>query len=126
MIRNFSPAAVPGRQRCRSPSVPQDQNGTGSVVHAVLADRAEQHSGEPAVSPAADHEQVGTLGRAHQHVRGVPLDHQRLDHHVGRDAADLGERLEQDLARVTFEVDRSLAERRPSVAGGGTTRRSPP
>jgi len=69
-------------------------------VHAVLADRAEQHSREPAVSPVADHQQVGTLGRAHQHVRGVPLDHQRLDHHVGRDAADLGERLEQELART--------------------------
>ena len=31
------------------------------MLHAALANRAEQHSREPAVSPAADHEQVGTL-----------------------------------------------------------------
>jgi len=58
-------AKVPAGGRLRSPPVAQDQNGAGSMMHAVLADRAKKHSGEPAVAPAADHEQVGTLGRAH-------------------------------------------------------------
>jgi phage shock protein A len=48
-----------------SPPVAQDQNGAVSMLHAMLADRTEEHSGKPAVPPAADHEQVGTLGRAH-------------------------------------------------------------
>ena len=41
------------------------------MVHAVGADRAEQHVGEPAVPAAPDHQQVGTLGRPDQDVGRV-------------------------------------------------------
>ena len=123
----ISPGADSGRGR---PAGPGNDDGaaqrpsrrirTGhpAVLHTVLAHRAEQYPGEPAVPAAADDQQVSALGRAYQHVRGVPLDHRGGDRDIGRDAADLGERLGQDLARVTLHVDRAVADRSHAVANG--------
>ena len=44
------------------------------MMHAVLADRAEQRFGEPAVPAAAQHEQVGAVGGIEQHLGGIALD----------------------------------------------------
>jgi Thaumatin family len=51
------------------------------VVHAVLADRAEQRLGEAAVPPAADNQQVRVLGGVEQGARRVFPDDHRVDYH---------------------------------------------
>jgi hypothetical protein len=41
------------------------------VMHTVLADRAEQRFGESAVSAAAHHQEIGSVGGIEQHLRGI-------------------------------------------------------
>ena len=43
-------------------------------MHAVLADRAQQRLGEPAVSAAAHHQEIGIVGGVEQYLRGIALD----------------------------------------------------
>ena len=54
---------------------------------------------------SAHHEQVRPTGRPHHHLGRVALDNARADHHVRRDAADLGERPNECLSRVAFQID---------------------
>ena len=42
-----------------------DEDRARRVMHAVLADRAEQRLGQPAVAAGAHHEQVSAFGRVH-------------------------------------------------------------
>ena len=42
------------------------------MMHAVLADRAEQRPRESAVSLAAHHQHVRAAGGPHQHLGGMP------------------------------------------------------
>src|SRR5580692_7839654 len=55
-------ASGPPREQCRPRSglvlTADDDHGTVRVMHAVLADRAEQRLGESAVPAAADYQQV--------------------------------------------------------------------
>ncbi len=53
--------------------VADHEHGTRRVRRDVLADRPEQHPGEPTVPAAADHEQVGAACRVDQHLRRVSL-----------------------------------------------------
>ena len=49
-------------------------DGALRVMHAVLADRAEQRLGEAAVPAAAHHQEVGAVGGFEQHLSGIALD----------------------------------------------------
>jgi len=49
-------------------------NGAARVVHAVLAHRAEQRLGEPAVPAAAHHQEIRTVGGVVQYLRRVAFD----------------------------------------------------
>ena len=64
-------------RRCWSFPAPagpsDDQDRTGGMMHAVLADRAEHRPGESAMSPAAHHQHVRPAGGPHQHLGGMPL-----------------------------------------------------
>ncbi len=51
------------------------EDGAFGVAHAVLADGAEQHSDELAMSAAPDDEQIRTLRSFDKGGRWVPIDH---------------------------------------------------
>lgn len=53
------------------------------MVDAVLADGPEQRSGEPAVAPVADHEQIRALSPAEQDAGGIAQHDQTVDRHPG-------------------------------------------
>jgi D-arabinose 1-dehydrogenase-like Zn-dependent alcohol dehydrogenase len=60
------------------------------VMHAVLADRAKQRLGQPAVTPGAHHEQVGSLSCGYQHLPGLALRHVRANLNIRVDGAHPG------------------------------------
>ena len=80
-----SPQRVPvddgvHRRSCDG-SVNQDR--AVGVGGAVLADRADQHADELAVSPTADNQEVGTFGGLDQERGGMSLHHSERDLDVG-------------------------------------------
>jgi diacylglycerol O-acyltransferase / wax synthase len=81
-----------------------DDDRARRVMHAVLADRAEQGLGQAAVPPAAHHEQVCSLGRRNQRRTGASLRHMRADLDLGVDHAHLGDRLGEDDPGVVLVV----------------------
>ena len=64
-------------------------HGAVRVMHAVLADRAEQRLGEPGVPAAAQHQEVGAVGGIEQYPRGVALDD------AGAQAGDTAARVDE-------------------------------
>lgn len=60
-----------------------DENWAMCLRCTVLADRAEKHSDELAVSTAADNEEVGSFGSVNQGGDGVSMLKQRFDRQIG-------------------------------------------
>ena len=87
-----------------------DHDGTGSVVGALLTDRAEQQAGDAAAPARADDKQVGLPRRVDEHCRRASLDDATLDH----DAVGIG----RDLVQCGFEGE--LAVRRSSLRSAPT------
>ena len=77
--------------------VADDDHGAARVVHAVLAHRAEQRLGEPAVPAAAHHQKIGAIGGVEQYPRGVALDGSGPHRDVAVRAAGRADRFGQDL-----------------------------
>ena len=91
-------------------------------MHAVLADRAEQRLGEPAVPPAAHHQQLRPFGGIHKYMRGLSLHHARADLDIGIDHARLGDRLGEDHPGVVLVI-RHVGRREQPGAGRDLPRR---
>jgi hypothetical protein len=70
--KRWRDSTEPLRSR-RSGMVADHDHGAGCVLHAVLADRAEQRFSEAAVPAAARHEQIGTAAGIEQYPGGVAL-----------------------------------------------------
>ena len=56
------------------------------------------------MTPAAHHEQVGSLGRVDQYLPGWSFGHARADLGVGVDGVHLGDRLGEDVERVLLVI----------------------
>ncbi len=87
----------------QSGMVADHDHGAGRVLHAVLAHRAEQRLGEPAVPAAAHHQQIGAVAGVEQYPGGVALGDRRVRDIAGR-VEGAADRLSDDLPGDLLEV----------------------
>ena len=72
-----------------------DDCGATSMGQDVSADRAQEHSGESAVTSITHNQKLSTVTSIEEHLSGVPL-HRSFSHQLGRDT-DSFDGISQDL-----------------------------
>jgi hypothetical protein len=94
----------------RSPHRPvaeltDNHNGARGVMHAMLADRAEQGLDEPAMSAAADYQQVSSCRHIQQYPGRVALHHLRDYRDRLCRAGHFGDGVGENLGGVLLEIE---------------------